>query len=192
LTRRSGRKELAAAPPWRGYAAVAEETVHTVAGMMSRRLPPPRLRPLGRDSEAFTRLPPRYRALAERLLGGAEVFCLVQTATRIDVGSWFGPSRICACALADELLLFAADNSPLTALLGWLRRGRGPCRPGRFYAERIAMRDLRDSTYNHVTGELLLAPAPAARVRKLAMWPLEGYQLLAQIHHHSHKERRDA
>ncbi len=162
-----------------------------MAGMTSQRLPPPRLQPLGRGSEAFGRLPPRCRALAERLLGEAEVFLLVRTATKVDVGSWFGPSRVCACALADELLLFAADNSPLTALLGWLGRGEGTGRLGRFYAERIAMRDLRDSTYNHVTGELLLAPATAARVRKLRMAPLEGYQLLAQIHR-GHEERRDA
>jgi len=46
-------------------------------------------------------------------------------------------------------------------------------------AQELAAGDLRQSLYNHVTGEFLLAPAGAARVRRLRMPPDAGFTLLS-------------
>jgi len=102
------------------------------------------------------------RVLAEEFLGAADVFFLVRTGTRIDVGRWYRRGRVWACALAHELALFACGRSP--------------------YRERIPFADLRGSVYNPVTGELVLAPAEGAQGRSLRMMPLDGYQMLAQIY----------
>ncbi len=146
-------------------------------------LPPPRSTPLVRGSGPFARLSKGQRATAEEVLAGAEVFFIVRTGTKTDVGSWLGPGRACACALADELLLFAPKWDPraglfwLVTLAGKLGLRMPP------YVERIPFGELRRSSYNHVTGELVLAPAEGVRVRRLKMSPLDGYQLLAQVCH---------
>ena len=144
-------------------------------------LPPPRTAPLGRDSPAFARLGARQRALAEELLGDEDAFGLVRTRTRADVGSWLGRSRLCACALADRLLLFAPARSGLGALVRLARLAGRVRPPGRPCVETIPFEQLHESTYNQVTGELVLAPAEGAGLRRLKMAPLEGCQLLAQI-----------
>jgi len=153
-------------------------------------LPPPRLEPLARGSAEFDRLRAAQRALAHELLGDEGVFAVFATGTKVDVGSWLGSSRVCVAALADELVLFAPARSLLSRLPAWapLASVRSKARP---YVERIGFGDLGDSAYNHVTGELILAPAPSRRVRRLRLAALDGYQLLAQIHP-MREERRDA
>ena len=42
--------------------------------------------------------------------------------------------------------------------------------------------------YNHVTGELVLAPPRGIRITSAGMTPIDGYQLLAQIY--SNKETK--
>jgi hypothetical protein len=46
----------------------------------------------------------------------------------------------------------------------------------------IPFAELRQSTYNHTTGRLVLAPAPHAPVSGLNVGPREARQLLAQIY----------
>jgi hypothetical protein len=84
------------------------------------------------------------------------------------VGHWFSKGRIWACALAGELAMFAYGRRP--------------------YLERVPFRLLQQSLYNHVTGEVVLAPARDVRVDSLRVTPAEGYQFLAQIY----KETSDA
>lgn len=123
--------------------------------------PDPILTPLARDAEVLGRLRKAARRLAERLIGEDEVFVLLKTRTRVDVGGWLGRRRVWAAALADALALFAP--------------GRRPC------SARIPFSHLHGSTYNHVTGELVLAPAEGAPVRSLRVSPLDGHRLIAQF-----------
>ena len=125
-------------------------------------LPRPRTAALDRAAADFAAMSKRERALSDEVLGAEEVFFLVKTGTRADVGRWYRRSRVWACALARELVLFACGRNP--------------------YAERIPFAELRGSVYNPVTGELALAPAGSARLRNLRMTPLDGYQMLAQIY----------
>jgi len=126
-------------------------------------LPPARRTPLEDDERRPARLSKREQALAEEVLRSEDVFVFVRTRTRVDVGEWFRRGRVHLCALAGHVALFAAGKRP--------------------YVERIPFRSLRESRYNHVTGELVLSPADDVRVRGLKMSPLDGYQVLAQIYH---------
>ena len=126
-------------------------------------LPPPVTRPLDRGSEVFARVGKTAgRLLAAELTDGEDAFMLVSTRTWVDVGSWIWKARVRVMALADALFMFAPGKRP--------------------YVERIPFAELVDSQYNHVTGELSLDPAEGASVRSLRVAPLDGYQLLAQIH----------
>lgn len=102
------------------------------------------------------------RALVVEHLGDAPVYLALRAGTRIDTGSWVWRPRVRVFALDAALMLLAAGRRPR--------------------AERIPFTDLRESVYNAVTGEVVLAPAHHVRVRRLRMSPLDGYQLLAQIY----------
>ena len=104
-----------------------------------------------------------HRRLTERLFEGQDAFVLFRTRTRIDTGRWGLRPRIRLCCLRRDLALFAGGKRP--------------------HAEKIPFAGLGESVYNHVTGELVLAPADGARVRRLKVTPLEGCQILAQIYH---------
>ncbi len=117
--------------------------------------------PLVREA-ALERLGKAPRALADDALGEAPVFLVLRTGARADTGGWLGGGRVWVFALARELLLLAAGKFP--------------------YVERIPFAALRGSVYNAVTGELVLAPAPGARVRRLRVPPRSGYQVLSQIY----------
>ena len=143
-------------------------------------LPPPRLEPLTQGSRALAELPGRVAGVAAEALGDEDVFVVVRTSTRVDVGSWLGRSRVWLLALAEQFVLLALPRNPLARWPNLARRLGVSTRP---YVERIALSRLRGTTYNHVTGELVLAPANAARLRRLKVTPRDGYQLLAQIRH---------
>jgi hypothetical protein len=133
-------------------------------------LPPALTAPLAAPGGALARMPRRTRAMAEGLIAGQEVFLVVRTGTKVDVGSWIARGRVWLAVLGDSLVVVASGIA-------------GP-RP---LAERIPFSRLRESRYNHVTGQLALAPAtlaPAARagVRGLSLAPIEGCQVLAQIY----------
>jgi hypothetical protein len=105
------------------------------------------------------------RAAARRLLDdlarGDPVSDLVRSGTRVDVGSWLGRARVWTGCVPDALLLLAAGPRP--------------------YAQRIPLSDLGESRYNHVTGELVLAPAEGADIRALKIPPLEALRVLDAI-----------
>ena len=94
----------------------------------------------------------RARRFAESVTGQESVFHVRKTDTKVDVGYWLGKRRVWACLLKQELLLLA-----------W---GRRP------YVERIPLAKLRESRYNHLTGQLLLAPIERAAVKALKLPPL--------------------
>lgn len=111
----------------------------------------------------------RAGQIVDELAAGRDVFTLVRTGTRRDVGFWFYSPRVCIAALQGELLVFCASR--------------------RHCAETVPFASLHGSRYNHVTGELLLAPAEELSVRRFRVSPLMGMQLLAQIYK---EERQDA
>jgi len=102
------------------------------------------------------------RELMHQQIGQEEPEHLLRTRTRVDVGMWFRNGRIWVCRMADSLVLFA--------------HGR------RSWRTRIPHTGLLRSRYNHVTGELLLAPRAERRVDSLRMPPLEGLAVLKQIY----------
>ena len=101
------------------------------------------------------------RRLLDRLIGDAAVCCLLKSGTKIDVGSWLCKRRVWACLTDREMLLFAAGRRP--------------------YAERIPLEQLGQSEYNHVTGQLVLAPVQSQRVGGLKLPPLAALQVLSYL-----------
>ena len=129
-------------------------------------LPPARTEPLDVSSgEATSRLPYRERFLARQLLADEDVYVVTPTRTRVDVGTWLVRGRVWVFALREALAFVAC----------------GSC-GGRPRAEKIPYDQLRQSQYNHVTGELALAPVKGLPFRGLRMDPVDGYQVLAQIY----------
>jgi len=125
------------------------------------KLPPVSVAPLDRAERRIRLGTARWRFL-ESVVGEASVFHVRKTATKVDVGYWLGKRRVWACLLEKELLLFA--------------RGRRP------YVERIPLAELKCSRYNHVTGELVLAPIETAAVKALKVPPLAALEILAYIY----------
>jgi hypothetical protein len=105
---------------------------------------------------------PEERSWQQQSCRGREPSVVVRTRTGVDVGHWLGKSPVCAAVTDGELVLFAPGKRP--------------------YAERLTIRDgLRDSEYNHITGELMLAPGDSLRVRRLKLSPVAGRMLWEQI-----------
>ena len=96
------------------------------------------------------------------LIGDEPVFDVRKTCTKVDVGSWFFKRPVWIGFLDREILLFA--------------KGRRP------YAERIPFAELQASEYNHVTGQLILAPSDTASIKNLKLPPLAARDILAHIH----------
>lgn len=111
--------------------------------------------------------PLRDLSAAERALlatqGETPVYRAILSTTRVDVGSWLRDGRIWVCARRVDLLLFAAGPRP--------------------FVERLAFNALQSSAYNHVTGELILAPAEGARVRQVRALPAEALAVLEWMRH---------
>lgn len=99
--------------------------------------------------------------------GGADL--VFPTRTRTDVGYWLGKRRVWGCVWPDRLMLFSYGRRP--------------------FIESIPTRELGESRYNHVTGEVLLAPAEHASCIRLKLAPLEGYDVLSRF---SNKEAENA
>jgi hypothetical protein len=85
----------------------------------------------------------------------------LRTRSRVDVGSWFRKKPVWACILKDSLLLMATGKKP--------------------YQESIPLCELRESLYNHVTGEIVLAPFEGDKVSGLRMSPLDAARFLKLI-----------
>jgi hypothetical protein len=101
------------------------------------------------------------RLLLSEALGGAEPRLLLHTRTPVDTGRWWRRSPLWLCVTPEEVILFAVGR--------------------RRYLERIPVDDCRASSYNHATGELVLAPAETPRFRCLRMKPSEALRVLALI-----------
>lgn len=104
---------------------------------------------------------PADQRLFDELARGVKPAFVLRTGTRVDVGWWWRRARVGVGCVGAELVLFAAGTRP--------------------YVERAPLTELRTSSYNAVTGEVMLAPAPNLRQRRLKLAPLEGRQLLAHI-----------
>lgn len=107
------------------------------------------------------RLPRRIRDLLGKTAGGRAPICACKTRTLWDVGQWFRDAPVWAGLCEDALLLCAAGKNPLSASL--------------------PLKTLRESAYNAVTGELILAPAPDAPLPGVALPPVEGEALAAVL-----------
>jgi hypothetical protein len=125
------------------------------------KLPPANTTPLDRRARR-RQLGRARRRVLESLVGDEAVYYVQRTRTKVDVGGWFRKGRVCICLLANEAVILAKGKRP--------------------YVERIPLQRLRESQYNHVTGELMLAPDGATQISGLKVPPLEGLQILAQIH----------
>ena len=130
----------------------APMTTHTIE------LPPRLTQPLSRETPPLGRFVQRFPELFE----DDDVFCAIKTRTSVDVGHWVFRARVWAIATPEHLLVIATGKQPL--------------------AMRIAYSQLANSTYNHVTGCLTLAPNVDSRIQNLKVSPVDGYQLLAQIY----------
>lgn len=135
-----------------------------VVGLRSVALPPPLSIPLEalaiRSSLPFT-----GRAFIAPILPQLRVLAVIRTSTRVDVGLWLRRSRLWALLCSDGLLLFAWGTRT-TAPRPWLRS--------------ISVSTVTSSTYNHITGELLLE-ADGQPVPPLGMAPCDGYQVMANL-----------
>ena len=104
--------------------------------------------------------PAEQRLLDEVAPGEAPVLVLA-TATRVDLGQWFRGGQAWVACFPDRVALVAAGKRP--------------------HRETIPVAELGKSFYNFLTGELALAPAPAAQLRRLKIAPLEAQKILEQI-----------
>lgn len=125
-------------------------------------LPPAFLEPLPENAPCWAALTALERRWRDESAGETPIRWAVRSDSRVDVGAWLADARVWAAAQPGALLLFAAGKRP--------------------YAETIPFAELRDSLYNHITGELILAPAPNVRVARLKLLPVDALQLLAQMH----------
>jgi hypothetical protein len=107
------------------------------------------------------KLSPPTALLLSKSVGRWPVRVLVETATGIDVGLWFRWRRIWLCA-TDHRLIMVAD---------------GP-RP---YVQSVTYDRLQTSFYCHLSGELVLVPAPELGVRSLLIGPIDGWKILRLI-----------
>lgn len=103
---------------------------------------------------------PEARLLGE-ISGATPVTALVRTGTTVDVGEWFRRGRVVGARVGGEWVMLAAGKIP--------------------FVERVAVRDLAASVYNHIVGELVLAPAPGVRLRQLKMSPLDAGRTLRRL-----------
>ena len=118
--------------------------------------------PLDRAGAEFPRMGKSARRLLETAIGSAELFMVLKTRTRVDVGEWFWNGRVWLGVTAQAVTLLASGRKP--------------------FVQAVPFDQLRDSLYNHITGEVVLAPAKELKVKRVKLPALAGYQLLAQIY----------
>ena len=103
----------------------------------------------------------RGRDLLEKTAAGRPLSHVLRTRTAWDVGQWFHDATVWVGLCGDSLLVCAAGRDALAAS--------------------IPRAQLRESAYNAVTGELMLAPAPDAPIASVALPPVEGEALAAEL-----------
>ncbi len=125
-------------------------------------LPPVIRKPVDRNSEVLAMMTPSERKLLEDICLDEPLLLVLKSDSLIDTGGWFRRSRVWVCATTQELGLLAFGRSS--------------------FFQKTPFRALHESLYNHVTGELVLAPALELKLPCVKVPPLDGYQLLAQIY----------
>ena len=108
----------------------------------------------------------KEKKLFEELSTGDAVLLLLLSEAMVDVGRWFWRSRLWLYATPTELVAFAAGRHA--------------------FVQRIPFKHIQESLYNHVTGELVLAPDRKFARAQIALSPAEAYQFLAQIYGGNH------
>lgn len=126
-------------------------------------VPPPLSEPDPGNAEMLAQMRAAERRIYDEICGKDQVFLVLRSPTKVDVGSFLRKSRVWLCAAASDLVLFAAGHKPLLL--------------------RIPYAHLQQSLYNQVTGELVLAPDRKYPLSHVELSPVQGYQLLAQIFH---------
>ena len=125
-------------------------------------LPPPLEDPLATKDASHALLSGAEQRLLDEACSGSPFFLLIRSATKVDTGHWFRRAPVWVAALADRLVLLAWGAKP------WF--------------DAIPFRHLKQSLYNHVTGEVVLAPASGLRIDRFKIAPADGAQILAQIY----------
>ena len=133
-----------------------------MAASLLNQLPPTRKEPLGKGRCALPRRRTGERRLLDQASGGADWFMLLKTGSRVDVGEWLCNGRVWLCATASGVVLVASGRVP--------------------FVQQIPFERLRESVYNHITGEVVFAPEKTLKLKRVKLAALDGYQLLAQIH----------
>lgn len=114
------------------------------------------------EREGGSRLPPPSLEKETGNVRPGNVRFSVLTRTRVDVGSWICKTRVRVSVLEGHLLLVAPGK--------------------RAYVENVPFDAIRESLYNHVTGEVVLGPAEGVKVTRLRMSPLDAARLLGFLH----------
>ncbi len=102
------------------------------------------------------------KQLFQNLRGTAKIFMTLCSDTKIDTGSWLKKSHLWLACTENSLLLWAAGKKS--------------------FSIKIPYDLLKESIYNHITGELILFPAPQLKYKNIKVSPQDGFQILAQIY----------
>lgn len=133
------------------------------ARVRAMELPPPIREPLPGGIEDIPELSAPERRWAGEVLASDAVYVLVRSETLVDVGHWLGKAPLWVTATEADLVLFAAGRRP--------------------FSQRLPYESLKHALYNHVMGELVLAPAhPELQTRTIRLSPSAGYRILAQVY----------
>ncbi len=128
---------------------------------MSIELPEPIRDVSDANIEAVTMMNEAERGLLGELTERNQLL-VFRSRSRVDTGAWFRKGAVWVCALRAEVVLFAAGRNS--------------------FVQKRHFSFLKESMYNHVTGEVVFAPARGLAVGAVRLPPMDGYQLLAQIY----------
>ena len=136
-------------------------------------LPPALTAPAPANRDEVDSMTPREQRLYANVLSGAAPMLLLLTESLTDVGQWLWKSRVWLAVTDAAVVMFASGRRPLI--------------------QQVPFKHVQESLYNHVTGELVLAPDRKFRLGSVRLPPVEGYQVLAQIYSfnpNSHKSEK--
>ena len=117
--------------------------------------------PQGNRDLPLCRLKPAERCLLADAADEADWQLLIETHSRVDVGEWLRNGRVWIGVTTKEIVLLAAGRVP--------------------FVERAPLEQVRESLYNPMTGEVVLAPAGKLKLKRVKLPALDGYRLLARI-----------
>ena len=143
-------------------------TVHP-RSRIALELPPPIRDPSAAVLDAAGLMNDEERRLFDELCPRDKALLLLRSGSRTDVGRWFRKGTVWVCAAREEIILLAAGPRP--------------------FVQKTPFSFLRESLYNHVTGKVVLVPAPGLAINSFKLPPLEGYQALAQIYAKNNEEK---